>query len=173
MNIKFRAKTLISREWVYGYQINSVTIRTHHEEEMSELNHQYDDHLIDPDTLSIHLGVIDKNGTEIYQGDFCKQYFKPIASRDYDRYYHIYEMYFSNKGVGTRQVAGGRYQIDLPEELKGNIFADNTYHELPRKNEPIIYSTIGVGGAKWEVIGNVIDSPNCYKEGAFAEKSMT
>lgn len=113
--------------------------------------------------LMQYTGLKDKNEKEIYEGDVCKNTYKPMGCKSWNEWSHHVVISFSNKGVGTKVVREILEVNNLPEDLKDNHFSNHTYNRI-LKNRPVINSTIGVGGERWEIIGNIYENPELIKQ---------
>ena len=66
---KFCGQSIESREWIYGsldLSENEVKIRTH------DKTVSYNAKLVDPETVGQFIEIYDKNGKEIYEGDWVE-----------------------------------------------------------------------------------------------------
>ena len=70
--IKFRGKRLIDGTWIYGGFMKTQRINKYQVGGTSRYN------TIIPETLGQYVGIHDKNGREIYEGDIIKSHYGSI-----------------------------------------------------------------------------------------------
>jgi len=138
--IKFRGKTELTGEWVYGFFSMGGSVRFEHQNQDERIVPRYliDDgllHDVIPETIGQFTGLTDKNGKEIYEGDIIK-----IVEKFDDE-----NVYTSNGVVCFEE---GIYELQ-----NGKHFA---YLGWLMHNDDI---------TKLEVIGNIHDNPELIKKG--------
>jgi len=145
--IKFRGKSLVTGDWVYGGYYNQPDRRK------DTLRHiivyQNDDSggqqtihdPIDIDTLGMYIGEKDINGKEIYEGDIVK--IKAIAVYEEDVYYS-----------GTGEYRGKCYREAEVEEIKV-VKWRNYGFSIVRSNWI---------ACTFKILGNVYENPEFLKE---------
>lgn len=125
--IKFRGKRLIDGTWIYGGFLKTQKINKYQVGGTSRYN------TIIPETLGQYVGLHDKHGREIYEGDVVKFI-------DYDSYDEGFENAGVVKHSGNMFYITNRFSVnmeDLVDDLECSMYC--------------------------EVIGNVHDSPQLLK----------
>ena len=115
--IKFRGKRLDNGEWVYGdllHLVDGVYISNDNGNNMAQVN---------PDTVGMNTGLIDKNDHEIYGGDILAHYGRVIGHVvDGVRGYCFDVVYAETVGTGTWALYGVVMNDFLGDvEIVGNI----------------------------------------------------
>ena len=146
--IKFRAKTIANGHWVYGslieYGNNTFAIRN-----------KKSNPWVEPDTIGQFTGLLDRNGKEIYEGDYISIDYK------YDDICNggvIPDQDCFCEGVAIYMNEFACYGIRL---YKAEQPIKETLKETPYLTMPLIEFDLVCDSM--EILGNIYDNPKLLK----------
>ena len=156
--ILFKAKRIDNGEWIEGYLFQTkeycfifpkVTNGSYKisEKIMKFVNPCYE---VDKDTICQYIGLTDKNGNKIFEGDILKGFEYPFLSNkplsnEKEHNYFAEVVWFDNC------PAFGLYTHKNPKSYVNGISEGNTEFMEGWESE------------MWEVIGNIFDNPELLK----------
>jgi uncharacterized phage protein (TIGR01671 family) len=146
--IKFRGKR-IGKEWVYGllyYNSGHFFQIVEHQDVSPTMQDLCGDsiniwHDVDPETVGQFTGLLDKNGTEIYEGDIVKNSNRALITLPTDDRLYLVEW---QEGKYTEADSGAEWLSHKP----GFVF------RKLHTGMQLIFSTEQI-----EVIGNIYSNP--------------
>lgn len=142
--------------WIYGYLADENYINS------SELEGEF---LVDKDTVGQYIGVDDKNGKEIYEGDICKFF---------DNTYNANLLGIVKFGQYEQDGSGSEYPptpvIGFYVEIIKYQFTEDSFYddedEYPKWNRKmsVLEAMDGNTYFDFEVIGNVYENVDLLEE---------
>lgn len=149
--ILFRGKRKDTGEWIEGNLIHKTS---HYGDPLDEYHilytgefhcDYYDSAEVFPETVGQYIGLTDKNGMKIFEGDFLNGFEYPFISDTGEHNYFVEVVWFDNC------PAFGLYTHKHPL---------STVRGISEGNCDIIED---FDSSRWEVIGNIYDNPELLK----------
>lgn len=157
--IKFRGKRVDNGEWVYGKLLNNKRIITISDEEVEKMACfdmcDYQEEVVE-DTIGQFIGIKDKHGKEIYDGDIMESH----CELQVVCYWRI--GYDSGAGLcGYMLIPLRDFSFKFKEEI------DKDFEEVytGRDDEHFLDCDRCVDLSTDYVVGNIWDNPEMIKEG--------
>lgn len=144
--ILFRGKRIDTGEWIEGYvyrvfeKFRTTFLMV---KDMHACSYE-----VDPETVGQYIGLKDKNGKRIFEGDIVK-----AVSRDY----------YGSEFQGVVLFKGGCFGVEF--EYLPKISSRKSFHRIGEIGRWQDMGASGTISYTYEVIGNIHDNPELLREG--------
>lgn len=160
--ILFRGKRADTGEWVEGNLIHQTEfygdpVDRYHILSIGEFHcDYYDSYEVVPETIGQFTGLVDKNGTKIFEGDI-------VCTRKYETYTEKMKGYFGVDSDGYPQkIPGYEGEGEYHYTRKVECYASVIFSS--RSGYYLNGSSMFVDAICNEVVGNIHDNPELLKE---------
>lgn len=143
--IKFRGWNKKNKKWVSGYYLKNRSLHFVVADEFATPEKTWEDYEVEEDSVGQYVGVKDKNGIEIYEGDMLLSEHYPFKDNGKPNYYGVVEWIDCNVGFEiTTYVAKESNAHGISDGINMGVCSDDL-------------------ATLYEVVGNVYDNKDLLK----------